>query len=61
MPPTAAPVERTWNLADLFADRAAFERAREALTRDLVPAIERYAGTLTTSGSSLADALDAMC
>ena len=55
---TAAPLDETWNLTDLFADDEAFERSKREFKESLLPAVDRYRGRLFESPSTLADALE---
>jgi len=55
----AVSAELQWNLADLYADDAAWRAAKRELTAE-IPAVERFAGTLGNSAPTLAAALDAV-
>ena len=56
---TQTPMEETWQLTDLFADDAAFERAKEEFRDGTLPGVDRHRGRLFESAASLADALEA--
>ncbi|MEZ5284842.1 MAG: oligoendopeptidase F [Vicinamibacterales bacterium] len=47
----------TWNLSDIYPDDAAWRKAKDTMAADL-PSLGRYRGTLTSSATALADALD---
>ncbi|HWI50715.1 MAG TPA: oligoendopeptidase F [Symbiobacteriaceae bacterium] len=53
------PVEQTWDLTDLFADRAAWEAELDAIARDL-PTVTDYKGKLAQGPAELAACLDAL-
>ena len=52
-------MEETWQLTDLFADDAAFERAKEEFRDGTLPDVDRLRGRLFESAQCLADALEA--
>jgi len=56
---TQTPMEETWQLTDLFADDAAFERAKEEFRDGTLPGVDRHRGRLFESAASLAEALEA--
>jgi oligoendopeptidase F len=51
------PDKYKWNLADIYPSDAAWRAAKEAFTAE-IPALGKFKGTLTSSPSALADALD---
>jgi oligoendopeptidase F len=53
------PDKYKWNLADIYPSDASWRAAREAFAAE-IPALEKFKGTLTSSPSALADALDAI-
>ena len=63
IPPTqqrdraTTPVQRTWNLADLFGSDAAWQEALDGVARD-AEAISRFKGRVLSSATALADALE---
>lgn len=57
METTAAPIDESWNLSDIFSDDEAFRRAKLIL-EEALPALDRHRGTLGESATALADALD---
>ena len=58
METTQTPMEETWQLTDLFADDAAFERAKEQFRDGTLPGVDRHRGRLFESAACLADALE---
>jgi oligoendopeptidase F len=56
---TAPPLEETWNLTDLYADDDAFAAAKQAF-QERLPQADAHKGSLLSSASALADALDAV-
>ena len=53
------PDQYKWNLADIYADEAAWRAAKDKLAADL-PQLRQYQGKLASSATILADALDRM-
>src|SRR5215510_9153849 len=51
------PDKYKWNLADIYPSEAAWRTAKDKLASDL-PQLRQYQGKLTSSASTLADALD---
>src|SRR5215510_3233665 len=51
------PEKYKWNLADIYPSEAAWRTAKDKLAADL-PQLRQYQGKLTSSASTLADALD---
>jgi oligoendopeptidase F len=51
------PEQYKWNLADLYANEAAWRAAKEKLAAE-IPQIKSFEGKLASSASTLADALD---
>ncbi len=53
------PIEQTWNLEDIYADEAAFAKAKNDLV-ETIPGLNGRAGRLAESAATLADALEAI-
>jgi oligoendopeptidase F len=53
------PDQYKWNLADIYPSDASWRAAKEAFAAE-IPALEKFKGTLTSSPSALATALDAI-
>jgi oligoendopeptidase F len=51
------PDQLKWNLADIYPSEGAWRAAKEKLAAE-IPALKQFEGKLTTSASTLADALD---
>jgi len=51
------PEQYTWNLADIYANEAAWRAAKEKLSAEL-PQLRQFQGRLASSAQTLADALD---
>jgi oligoendopeptidase F len=54
---TKIPDQYKWNLAELYANDAAWRAAKEKLAAD-IPQVKQFEGKLASSASTLADALD---
>src|SRR5450755_3315660 len=54
---TQTPDKYKWNLAELYANDAAWRAAKETLAANL-PKLRQYQGKLAASAGTLADALD---
>ena len=51
------PDQYKWNLADIYADEAAWRAAKDKLAAEL-PQLRQFQGKLASSAATLADALD---
>jgi oligoendopeptidase F len=51
------PDQYKWNLADIYADEAAWRAAKDKLAGEL-PQLRQFQGKLASSAATLADALD---